>query len=176
MRFPNRGGYDSGRSQSYDQRGSGRGRSFDRPAMHDAVCAKCGVDCQVPFVPNGRREVFCSKCFETMGGGNSRDSRGPRNFGHSEERYPRRSENRDQRDSRSFGDRPSFDGNNSASASQRPSNSVALAEINAKLDKLITLLSPAICPAKPKKVTKKTKGEATEEKKVEKKAKVAKKK
>ena len=53
--------------------------------MYDAVCAKCGVDCQVPFKPNGRKEIFCSKCFESNGGGESRDSRG---FG----------------DSRSFGD------------------------------------------------------------------------
>jgi CxxC-x17-CxxC domain-containing protein len=44
--------------------------------MFDAVCAQCGANCQVPFRPNGRKEVFCSKCFETNGGGSSRDSFG----------------------------------------------------------------------------------------------------
>jgi len=41
--------------------------------MFDATCAQCGAACKVPFKPNGRKEVFCSKCFETNGGG-SRES------------------------------------------------------------------------------------------------------
>lgn len=35
--------------------------------MHDAVCAKCGKDCQVPFKPSGDRPIFCSNCFEKSG-------------------------------------------------------------------------------------------------------------
>ena len=35
--------------------------------MHDAVCAKCGVDCQVPFEPRpeseGGKPVLCRECF-----------------------------------------------------------------------------------------------------------------
>lgn len=31
--------------------------------MHSAVCAECGKECQVPFVPNGERPVYCSECF-----------------------------------------------------------------------------------------------------------------
>ncbi len=31
--------------------------------MHDAVCAECGNDCKVPFVPTGRRPVLCRDCF-----------------------------------------------------------------------------------------------------------------
>jgi len=157
MRFPNRGGFSSrGGSSSY-QRGSGRG--FDRPEMHDAVCAKCGADCQVPFAPSGRREVFCSKCFETMGGGDRpqrefRDSRGPRSF-RSEERYPRRAE-------RSFGDRPASDNNNPP----RPSNSVALAAINEKLDKIMKLLADT--NTKPKKEVKVAEKEAKKVKAVKK--------
>lgn len=54
----------------------------------EATCAKCGTACQVPFKPSGRREVFCSKCFE-MNGGGSRDkgfeaSRSSRTYGRRE--------------------------------------------------------------------------------------------
>ena len=36
--------------------------------MHDAVCAKCGADCQVPFKPRpeaeGGKPVLCLECFK----------------------------------------------------------------------------------------------------------------
>ncbi len=35
--------------------------------MHDAVCAKCGAECQVPFKPRpveeGGKPVLCRECF-----------------------------------------------------------------------------------------------------------------
>ena len=35
--------------------------------MHDAVCAKCGAECQVPFKPRSEEEggkpVLCKECF-----------------------------------------------------------------------------------------------------------------
>ena len=35
--------------------------------MHDAVCAKCGSECQVPFKPRSEEEggkpVLCKECF-----------------------------------------------------------------------------------------------------------------
>ncbi len=34
--------------------------------MHPVVCAKCGVDTTVPFVPSGDRPVYCSDCFSEM--------------------------------------------------------------------------------------------------------------
>ena len=34
--------------------------------FHDAVCANCGAECKVPFVPNGERPVYCSECFAKM--------------------------------------------------------------------------------------------------------------
>ena len=34
--------------------------------MHDAVCARCGKDTQVPFRPTGARPVYCSDCFRMM--------------------------------------------------------------------------------------------------------------
>ena len=59
------GGYGSGGYSSGDSYGSG---GYDRPRreMHPAVCANCGKDTQVPFVPRGDRPVYCSDCFETM--------------------------------------------------------------------------------------------------------------
>ena len=31
--------------------------------MHDAVCARCGKACKVPFEPTEGRPVYCSECF-----------------------------------------------------------------------------------------------------------------
>ena len=36
--------------------------------MHDATCAQCGSETQVPFRPTGARPVYCSDCFRTMRG------------------------------------------------------------------------------------------------------------
>ena len=32
--------------------------------MHDAVCAKCGKQTQVPFNPTQGRDVLCKECFD----------------------------------------------------------------------------------------------------------------
>jgi CxxC-x17-CxxC domain-containing protein len=34
--------------------------------LHDAVCAECGKECKVPFIPNGERPVYCSECFANL--------------------------------------------------------------------------------------------------------------
>lgn len=31
--------------------------------MHTVVCAECGKDATVPFLPRGDRPVYCSDCF-----------------------------------------------------------------------------------------------------------------
>ena len=48
-------------SSSYGSSGGGYGGS--RREMHDAVCAQCGKNTQVPFRPSGDRPVYCSDCF-----------------------------------------------------------------------------------------------------------------
>jgi CxxC-x17-CxxC domain-containing protein len=58
------------------------GRSSNRASMHQAVCSSCGKDCQVPFKPTGSKPVYCSECFEKNGGQSSRRNEG-RNFGRS---------------------------------------------------------------------------------------------
>lgn len=42
------------------EEGSGGG---DRP-MWDAVCAKCGQPCKVPFEPKEGRPVYCRECYQ----------------------------------------------------------------------------------------------------------------
>ena len=51
--------------------GGGVGGGFDRGPreMHPVVCAECGKDTTVPFVPRGDRPVYCSDCFSQRGGG-----------------------------------------------------------------------------------------------------------
>ncbi len=44
------------------------GRDFGAPELHDAVCADCGKPCQVPFRPNGKKPVYCKECFDRNGG------------------------------------------------------------------------------------------------------------
>lgn len=51
--------------------GGGYGGSMgysDRPRreMHPVVCAQCGQDTMVPFLPRGDRPVYCSACFEKV--------------------------------------------------------------------------------------------------------------
>ena len=47
--------------------GGGQGRSTggyqQQREMHDATCAACGVETQVPFRPSGDRPVYCRDCF-----------------------------------------------------------------------------------------------------------------
>lgn len=76
------GGRDGGRSFGGGRGFGGRGRdsgSRDRRDMPmcDAVCAKCGQNCQVPFKPTGDKPVYCSKCFE---GQRDNDFGGSRSF------------------------------------------------------------------------------------------------
>lgn len=73
-------------SNCFDKQGGGAsdrpsrfgGDRRERPSfgadreMNDAVCDKCGKDCQVPFKPTSGKPVFCSDCFKTEDRGDSR--------------------------------------------------------------------------------------------------------
>jgi CxxC-x17-CxxC domain-containing protein len=61
------GGFGS--RDSYGDRDSYGGRdSFGSSRgpreMHTAICASCGKEAQVPFVPRGDKPVYCSDCFQ----------------------------------------------------------------------------------------------------------------
>ncbi|MBF6614629.1 MAG: zinc-ribbon domain containing protein [Chloroflexi bacterium] len=61
------GGYSSG-GGGY---GSGGGYGRAERTMTQVVCASCGKDTEVPFVPRGDKPVYCSDCYSQQGG-NSR--------------------------------------------------------------------------------------------------------
>ena len=50
-----------------DCRNARKQERFKDREMHDAVCAKCGAACQVPFKPRpveeGGKPVLCKECF-----------------------------------------------------------------------------------------------------------------
>ena len=50
-----------------DCRASKKADRMANRQMHDAVCAKCGNECQVPFKPRpeeeGGKPVLCKECF-----------------------------------------------------------------------------------------------------------------
>jgi CxxC-x17-CxxC domain-containing protein len=66
----NGGGRSSyGERSSYGDRdsyGSSRSYSSGPREMHSAICASCGREAQVPFVPRGDKPVYCSDCFQSQ--------------------------------------------------------------------------------------------------------------
>jgi CxxC-x17-CxxC domain-containing protein len=43
------------------------GRSDRAPReMHTVICAECGVETQVPFLPKNDRPVYCSSCYDKI--------------------------------------------------------------------------------------------------------------
>ena len=104
-----RGGGRGGFSRGGDRGGFGGGRGGDRE-MFDATCSNCGKPCQVPFRPTNGKPVYCSDCFEKMGGGNRGDSR-------------------------RFDDRP---------RAPQAQGGPDLGAINAKLDKILSILEPKV--------------------------------
>ena len=142
----------------------------DRPDMHKATCASCGQTCEVPFRPTGSKPVYCKECFRKNEGSGSRRSEN-RSFGRpgSGDRQMhdavcancgntcqipfRPSPGRDVFCSRCFEDKGD-------SGSQRPErrnfdkpgapNYKAQFEIlNAKMDKILNLLTPAVIKVAP---------------------------
>ena len=83
------GGGRSGGRDSYSSGGSSYGDSGDSYGggssrgggyssgpreMHSAICASCGKEAQVPFVPRGDKPVYCSDCFQQQRQSSSRSS------------------------------------------------------------------------------------------------------
>ena len=52
------------------KRDGGGGRGGGGPKqMHKTVCAGCGAEAEVPFVPRGDKPVYCRACFDKQKGG-----------------------------------------------------------------------------------------------------------
>lgn len=124
--------------------------------MHQAVCSKCGKNCELPFRPTNDRPVFCSSCFENNRPTDSRSE--GRNFDRSasfEDRemftatcadcgstcqVPFRPTNgKPVFCSNCFGEKKSAGPRDSSS---QPRNKNDFEQLNAKLDKILSLLSP----------------------------------
>ena len=64
---------------------SPRGARGGTREMHPAVCANCGAETQVPFVPVASRPVYCKECYESHrpghGEGGGHAARGPQGSG-----------------------------------------------------------------------------------------------
>lgn len=118
---------DTNNRNGRDNRGGGRG--FDRPReMFKTVCSNCNKDCEVPFRPTSGKPVYCSDCFETMGGRSADSGR------------PERPERRD----RSSFDRHQAPAPRVDNTKQFEELVTNLAVVNKKLDKIIELLTPKV--------------------------------
>lgn len=127
-----RGGFSGGRSSFGGSRGDFSRRDDRGPReMFKTTCSNCGKDCEVPFRPTNGKPVYCSDCFEKMGNG-----------GRNEERRPERSDFRPQMQSQP---QPAV------------SNNAQLEALNAKLDKIISLLEPKMVETEEKIVSPKVK-------------------
>ena len=107
-----------------DRGGYGAARGAGKPMMHDATCSACGNDCKVPFMPNGRKPIFCSACFEKQGNG-----------GGSERSFDRPRFN--DREDRGGFDKPRSNNNDALVTNLK----AQLDEVNSKLDKILRTLS-----------------------------------
>jgi CxxC-x17-CxxC domain-containing protein len=60
------------------RRAEQRSGGYDRGPreMHPIVCAQCGNEAMVPFLPRGDRPVYCSDCFSQSRGSSSSYSGG----------------------------------------------------------------------------------------------------
>ena len=65
QRAPSPGGATSV-SSSGSAYSSDRGYSRPQREMHPAVCAECGAETQVPFLPRNDKPVYCSTCYDKV--------------------------------------------------------------------------------------------------------------
>ncbi|MEK7649862.1 MAG: CxxC-x17-CxxC domain-containing protein [Patescibacteria group bacterium] len=116
------GGSERDGGRNFDRKDRG-GRNFEERRMYSATCSNCGKKCEVPFLPTGGRPTYCNDCFGSAGAGGDLSLDGP---------------SRDERPKRSFDDRKFTDKGGSRGADYTQQFNA----LNAKLDKLITLLAP----------------------------------
>lgn len=70
-----------------------------RGEQYEAICATCGRNTTVPFIPRGDRPVYCSDCFQTQRASRSyRDDSQSYSNSYSGERGRDRDSGRDRRD------------------------------------------------------------------------------
>lgn len=121
-------------------------KSFDKPyksndtygssrPLHKAICAKCGVNCEVPFKPRDTSDVLCNSCFKR---GDAHDAP---SFSRPENRE--RPFSRDTRDSRDSRER-SPSGSSAPQDVELQAIKKRLASIETKLDKILEILDDLV--------------------------------
>lgn len=50
------------------QNGGHNGRGRDQRTLYNAICASCGSETRVPFIPRGDRPVYCRACYNARRG------------------------------------------------------------------------------------------------------------
>lgn len=177
-----KGGSGFGRRDSGSRGFNRGGDDSSRPTMHKAICADCGNACEVPFKPSGDRPVLCSNCFKgkdsmssSRSGGRdfSRPSFGDKKLfkatcaecGNACEVPFQPSSGKPVYCSNCFakGDKGKDSGRNNMTGSNISTNSRPTVDqfeiLNAKLDKILHALNPAVssAPAVKKEIVKTTK-------------------
>ena len=61
-------GFENEPSRCKDCRAAHKAAMRQAREMHDVICADCGKQTQVPFMPKDDRPVYCSECFEKRRG------------------------------------------------------------------------------------------------------------
>lgn len=113
-----------GGGRDFKRRDFGSSGSSDRPQMmHKAICSNCGVECEVPFKPSGGKPVFCRDCFQK-----NRTSSPVRS-----DNFPRRT---------NFEDRGSNFTPRPPEPPQQSQYKEQFEALNAKIDKILNLLTP----------------------------------
>jgi len=107
----------SGGGRGFGRRRFDGGRGEDQQ-MFKAICSNCGKECEVPFKPTGSKPVYCRDCFRTMRGSDSRST------------YDRGSR------------KPNFD--NGSRGSAYPQYREQFDALNAKLDKILKILTRVV--------------------------------
>lgn len=66
--------HDNKNSMRFGRKSYGKS-NFDDKQMYQAICAKCGNKCEVPFQPTSGKPVYCNQCFDKSGkaGGKGQD-------------------------------------------------------------------------------------------------------
>lgn len=145
----------------FNKKGDFDNNQGSRPGMHQAICSACGNKCEVPFRPTGDRPVFCNSCFEKHGQTNPKrsDSKNYQRSGFDKKRMFEaicsKCGNKCEVPFRPTGDKPVYCsqcfGKGSSSLGKAPDQSKQQFEIlNAKLDKILKALTPAIALPAPK--------------------------
>ena len=121
-----------------------RGDRSERPQMHDATCDDCGKKCQVPFRPTGDKPIYCSDCFGEHGGGSDRSER----RGGNRSAVCAKCGKRCEVPFRPTGGKPVYcndcfdkSGDDNRGRGRGADSSGQLAEVNAKLDRILKILT-----------------------------------